>query len=73
MEFYYIYIFKNITPTWCKVIPKIDVEQIKDNMRKNMFIYTLWGTYFKKKFKPTQDVSKCLKLIQDISKYFKLF
>jgi len=70
MEFYYLKKIKNITPIWCKIIPKIDVEQIKDNMRKNMFIYTQLGTYFKKKFKPTQDVSKCLKLIQDISKCF---
>lgn len=73
---------KKITPIWCKVIPKIDVVQIKDNMREIIFIYILYnllrattkspnkvllGTYFKKKFKPTQDVSNCLKSTQNIS------
>ncbi len=64
---------KTITPIWCKIIPKTNVEQIKDNMREIIFIYTLLKTYFEEKnFKPTQDVSKCFKLTQDISKCFKL-
>jgi hypothetical protein len=61
---------KTITPIWCKIIPKIDVEQIKNNMREIIFIYTLLGTYFKKSF---QANSKCLKMSQINSRYLKIF
>jgi hypothetical protein len=65
-----IKIYKKITPIWCKIIPKIDVEQIKDNMKKNMFIYTLLGTYFNFFL---QTNSGCFKMSQINSRYLKIF
>jgi hypothetical protein len=32
------------TKLWCKIVPKIGVEQTKSNVRKNIFIYKLLGT-----------------------------
>ncbi len=32
------------TKLWCKIIPKIGVEQTKSNVRKNISIYKLLGT-----------------------------
>jgi hypothetical protein len=49
MNFYYINLYKhehekNMTRLWCKVIPKINVKQIKQNERGHTFIYTPLGT-----------------------------
>jgi hypothetical protein len=52
---------KTITPIRCKIIPKTNGEQIKDNMREIIFIYTLLGTYFEK------HISSQLKMSQNVS------
>jgi hypothetical protein len=53
-------------------MPKTNVEQIKNNMRKTIFIYTLLGIQFKEKyFKIFQVNSRCFKIFQTNSKYFK--
>ncbi len=31
---------KNITQLWCKIVPKISVTQIKNNVKRTIFIYT---------------------------------
>jgi hypothetical protein len=51
---------------------KTNVEQIKNNMRETIFIYTLLGILFKEKyFKIFQVNSTCFKIFQTNSKYFK--
>ncbi len=44
MDFYYINICKdehekNITRLWCKIVPKISVEQIERNERTYIYLY----------------------------------
>ncbi len=53
--------WKKRTWLWCKLIPKIGVEQTKKNMKRTTSIYVTLN----------QDVSKYFKIFIIILKYFK--
>jgi hypothetical protein len=36
--------YANMTRLWCKIVPKINVEQTEGNERFYFYVYTLLGT-----------------------------